>query len=111
MILGTIDDEYTCADSKCGAASHDIIGEDGLHWRVECRFCGTMQTVRGIRGHLKPKAEEFRFSDGRFQGLTPEEAAEQPNGMTYLLWAAAEHKRPAVREACKSFVDRHTTRP
>lgn len=105
MILGKIDDVYACADAACAASAMDVIGEEGLYWKVECAFCGTGQTVKAIRGHLKPRAEEFRFSDGRFEGCTPEEAAAMPNGLIYLNWAARSHKRPAVRSACQTFLD------
>lgn len=105
MILGKIDETYACADEACGATAMDVIQEDGLHWKVACAFCGTGQRVQAIRGHLKPKEEEFRFTDGRFAGMTPAEAAGQPNGMIYLNWAARSHKRPAVREQCKTYLD------
>lgn len=111
MILGTIDDQYTCLDERCGAACMDIIEEQGLHWKVECAFCGTGQSVRAIRGHIKPREAEFRFTDGRFEGRTPAEAAVEPNGMIYLNWAAQSHKRPAVRAACKSFLDSQKPAP
>lgn len=107
MILGKIDDTHTCLDERCESTCMDIVGEDGLNWKVECAFCGTGQTVRAIRGHLKPRTEEFRFSDGRFEGRTPAEAAAEPNGMIYLNWAARSHKRPAVREVCRTFLDSH----
>jgi len=110
MILGKIDGQHACADESCGSDVHDIIEEDGLHWRIECAFCGTIQRVRGIRGHLQPKQQEFRFSDGRFEGMTPAEAASAPNGMIYLQWAAKSHKRPAVRAACKTYLDGLTAR-
>lgn len=105
MILGKIDDVYACIDSRCDSTCMDIIDEDGLRWLVECAFCGTGQRVPAIRGHLKPQPTEFRFADGRFEGLTPAEAAQQPNGMIYLRWAAEHHKRPAVRDACKRHID------
>lgn len=105
MILGKIDDVHTCADDACGSMAMDILDEDGLHWRVACAVCGTGQRVQGIRGHLKPRESEFRFSDGRFEGMTPAEAAGKPNGMIYLNWAARSHKRPAVRDACRTYLD------
>lgn len=105
MILGKIDDVHACADASCGATAMDVIQEDGLHWRVECAFCGTGQRVQAIRGHLQPREAEFRFTDGRFAGMTPAEAAAQPNGMIYLNWAARSHRRPAVRDACRSHLD------
>lgn len=105
MILEKIDDKYTCADEACRASAMDIVAEDGLHWIVQCAFCGTGQRVLGIRGHIKPKDAEFRFSDGRFEGMTPAEASAHPHGMIYLNWAAHSHKRPAVRAACKTYLD------
>jgi hypothetical protein len=105
MILGKLDGTYACADEACRSDAHDIVEEDGLYWLVACAFCGTIHRVQAIRGHIKPKEQEFRFSDGRFSGATPAEAAAKPNGMVYLRWAAVSHKRPAVRAACQKHLD------
>lgn len=104
-MLDRIDGHFTCIDSRCGADAHDIVEEDGLQWKIECAFCGTGQRVRGIRGHIQQKTQEFRFADGRFEGLTVAEAAAEPRGLEYVQWAAANHKRPAVRDACKTHID------
>lgn len=111
MILGKVDDVFACVDEKCGSACMDIVEEEGMHWKVECAFCGTGQRAKALLGHLKPKAAEFRFSDGRFEGLTPAEAADRPNGMIYLTWAAQAHKRQAVRDACKKHLDANRPTP
>lgn len=103
--IGSIDHTFECGDGACGATFHDILQEDGRHWYISCGFCGTSQWVTGIDGHLKPLKEEFIFSDGLFAGHTISEAAKQKHGIEYLSWAAESHKRPAVREACKTYLD------
>lgn len=108
-MIGTIDHTYRCADEKCGAECHDILDEEGFEWRIECCFCGAGQRVRAIRGHLKPKGDGFVFIDGRFEGKTVDEAAAEPRGLDYVKWAAEHHKRQAVRNACKTFLDNRKT--
>jgi hypothetical protein len=102
-ILGKIDDHYDC--HRCGGRCHDILLEDAKDWLVGCAFCGLMSWEKAVRGHLKPKAQEFVFSDGRYAGMTVPAAAAAPNGMEYLRWAAEHHKRPTVREVCRSHLD------
>lgn len=102
-ILGKIDDHYEC--HRCGGRCHDILLEDAKDWFVACAFCGLMSWEKAVKGHLKPKAKEFVFADGRFAGRTVAEAAAEPNGMEYLRWAAGSHKRPTVREVCKNHLD------
>jgi hypothetical protein len=104
--LGTIDDDtYACNHPACYAGAHDILLEDGKEWLIACAFCGSMQWVKAIADHLKPKPEEFRFRDGLFAGMTPAEAASEPRGLDYLSWAAENHPRPAVRDAVKKHLD------
>lgn len=103
-IIATIDDHFTCADESCGASSHDIIGEDGGEWAIECALCGTGQRVRAIKGHLKPKPQEFAFRDGRFAGMTLSATAAAPRGPDYLRWAAASHPRQSVRDAVQTWL-------
>lgn len=103
--IGTIDHTYKCLDQKCQAEFSDILLEESREWLLQCAFCGTMQWVPVIRGHLKPKEREFTFNDGRFAGLTVAEAFRSPRGEEYVAWASREHKRPAVRAACKTFLD------
>lgn len=103
--LGRLDHAHECVDSLCRGSAHDIIHEDRGEWMIQCCFCHTCQWVPVIKGHLSPKAEAFVFRDGRFAGLSIDETAEQPHGLEYVSWAASEHKREAVRKACKTWLD------
>jgi len=104
--LGRLDHTHECADSMCRGSAHDILYEAHGDWLIQCCFCNTAQWVPVIAGHLKPKDEEFIFRDGRFSGMSIEEAVEQPRGREYVEWAAASHKRPAVQAACKTWLAR-----
>jgi hypothetical protein len=73
-------------------------------WLIQCCFCNTSQWVAVIKGHLETKPTEFQFHDGRFAGLTIDEAAAHPRGMDYVQWAAKEHKRLAVKTACETWL-------
>lgn len=101
--LGRYDDA-PCLDQKCQGSASDILDEVGGQWLLECCFCGTGQWVPAIKGYLKPKQEDFRFRDGRFAGLTINEASLEPRGPDYLKWAAESHPRPMVREAVKTWI-------
>lgn len=103
--LGRLDHTHECADTRCRGSAHDIIHEHRGEWLIQCCYCHTCQWVPVIKDHLAPKAEAFSFRDGRFAGLTIDEAAEQPHGLEYLAWAAGEHKRDAVRKACQTWLD------
>jgi len=103
--LGRLDHVHECGDTLCRGSAHDIIHEDRGEWLIQCCFCHTAQWVPVIPGHLKPKQDEFVFRDGRFAGLSIDEALEQPRGRDYVTWAAANHPRPAVRDACKNHID------
>lgn len=106
VAIGTIDDDtYACPHPQCGAGAHDILLEDGREWLIACAFCGSMQWVKAIKGHIQPRPEEFRFRDGRFAGMTPAEASKEPRGADYLAWAAQNHPRQAVRDAVKTYLD------
>lgn len=105
VLIGTIDHTYACGGAGCGAECHDIIAEGGGEWLIQCCFCGLMERVRAIPGHLKPKGKEFRFHDGRFEGLTLDEAAALPRGLDYIEESAKDHPRDAVRTACKTWLD------
>lgn len=100
--LGRLDGLLDC--HRCFAACMDICDEAGAEWLVECCFCGLKQWTAGVKGHLKPRAEVFVFRDGRFAGRSIEEAAAEPRGMDYIAWAAKEHKRQSVREACEKYL-------
>jgi hypothetical protein len=104
--IGMIDHTYDCADAACGTQCHDIIHEDHGEWYLSCVFCGTGQWVKAIKGHLKPRDQEFVLRDGRFAGLTLDEVEKQPRGLDYLKWAAESHPRQMVKEACKKHLDR-----
>lgn len=102
VILGKLDDGLAC--HRCDAACHDIVEEDGRDWQIECCFCGLKQWMPAIPGHLKPKEVGFVFHDGRFAGKAIKEADALPRGRDYIEWAAKEHKRPSVREACAKYL-------
>jgi hypothetical protein len=102
--LGRLDHIHECADTLCRGSAHDILYEDRGEWMIQCCFCNTCQWVPVIKGHLTPKPDEFQFHDGRFAGLTIDEAAAQPRGLDYVQWAAKEHKRPAVKTACETWL-------
>ena len=104
-ILGTIDHTYRCTRPSCGAECSDIIDMVGREWQIMCAFCGLIQWVPVIRGFLQPKPAEFRFRDGRFEGLTPAEAAAQPKGSEFLAWAVKSHPRQNVRDEVKTYLD------
>jgi hypothetical protein len=103
--IGRLDDTYQCVDARCGAACHDILMEDKGEWLLQCCFCNCTQWLPAIAGHLVPREEQFVLRDGRFAGLTLDEVAGQPLGMDYITWAAEEHKRDAVKAACKTWLD------
>jgi hypothetical protein len=104
--IGTIDHTYDCADAACNTQCHDILHDEHGEWYLSCVFCGTGQWVKAIKGHLKPRDQEFVLRDGRFAGLTLAEVEKQPRGLDYLKWAAESHPRPMVKEACKKHLDR-----
>ena len=104
-IIGRIDHTYACERSGCGAECHDIIAEDGADWLLECCFCGQWQWAPAVDGVLDSSSESFEFRDGRFAGLTIDQAYRQDKGPEYIRWAAKSHKRDAVRIACQSWLD------
>jgi len=110
-IIGRIDHTYTCERAQCGAQCHDIIAEDRGDWLLECCFCGQWQWAASVDGVLDTGAEAFAFRDGRFSGMTVEEASAQDHGLEYIKWAAKSHKREAVRLACQSWLDSLSTAP
>jgi hypothetical protein len=102
--LGTLDEGHECADSTCRGTAHDIVHEEYGEWLIQCAFCNTAQWVPVVKGHLEPKEDEFVFRDGRFSGLSIDEAVASPRGVEYVIWAAKEHKRPAVKAACETWL-------
>jgi hypothetical protein len=104
-MIGTFDGVTPCVDTRCGSECLDILREmRGGKWIVECAVCGTGFETRAVPGHLAPHATEFTFWDGRFAGLTLDQTALETRGLDYIKDTAREHKRPAVREACKTWL-------
>ena len=90
----------------CGQRCHDIIEEWKGRWKVECCYCGLVQTEFRVEGVI-PRAEEaFVFPAGRLRGMTIEEAAETPRGLRIIEWSAQNEELPEVQEACRSWLDR-----
>jgi len=102
VILGRLDNHVAC--HRCMASCHDIVDDSGKDWLIECAFCGLKEWFPAIEGYLQPREVGFVFRDGRFSGKTVEEAFDLPRGRDYVEWAAKEHKRPIVREACEKFL-------
>lgn len=100
IVLGPADDLFDC--SFCDSRCHDVIDEYDGRWKVECCFCGLVETHRRIEGVLP---EAFVFPGGRFAGQRIEEVASTARGLQFVRWSAAEHKNAEVREACKNFLD------
>lgn len=100
--LGRLDDHITC--HRCQAACHDIVEDYSNEWLIECNFCGLKEWTPSIKGFLKSREDEFQFRDGRYAGSTLDEASATPRGRDYIAWAAKEHKRQAVREACAKWL-------
>ena len=110
-ILGQVRDLHECADTLCGSRQFDIIDDYRGEWRIECMICGTGQRVPAVPGVLRePEGEAFVFRDGIFEGLSIDEASRQENGMDYIEWAAASHKREAVKKACRTWLDSRARR-
>lgn len=103
--IGKIDDTYQCVDSRCGASCHDILIEENGDWLLKCCFCNCTQWLPAIPGHLAPQGDQFVLRDGRFAGKTLDEVSAEPLGMEYIAWAASDHKRDAVKAACKIWLD------
>lgn len=103
--LGKADQhDIECIDENCRGTAHDIVDDDGKVWLIQCAFCGTGQYVKARKTESAPAGAVFRLADGRFSGLSLDEAAGEPFGLEYIEWATTGHKRPAVREACKKWL-------
>jgi hypothetical protein len=109
LALGQIDDVFECACDGCCATLHEIIDEFHGKWRIACMFCGTGQVVPAIKGHLKPKTDEFTFASGDYAGMTISAVAADRRGLAYVEWAAEEHKIQSAKDACKTFLDNRKT--
>ena len=104
--IGRIDGVLACIDTACEAGAIDILFEEAGEWYLSCAFCGTSWWAKAIKGHLKPKEDEFVLRDGRFAGMTLDEVEREPRGLDYLRWAAVSHPRQAVTEAARRHIDR-----
>lgn len=106
--LGRADfDDIECLDESCRGTAHDIDDESGSMWFLRCAWCGTGQWVKARKTKItKAGDEDFRMTEGRFAGLTLNEVASQAVGMDYISWAAKEHPRQAVKNACEIWLAR-----
>lgn len=121
--LGKVDG-IPCLDASCGCSCHDItdVGMARLAgdrrepaWLVECFDCGTGQWIAPVDGRFDGPApaeetpaaaiDEFRFDEGPFSGMTPEEVFAQ-YGRETLVMLANDRRHPAWREPCESHLDR-----
>lgn len=113
--LGKCDGEYDCVDEACRFGAHDVVGGAPGRWRIQCAACGTIQAVGTVsemeavaaeQSRAKPATGGFVFNGGLFDGLTIDEASMSPRGMDYISWAAQEHPRQAVKNACETWLAR-----
>lgn len=106
-IIGRSAGHYECADSACGSTHFDILDEWRGEWFVECMVCGTGQNVPAVSGVIETPddAGEFVFADGRYEGMSVSQVSRDQNGPKYIAWASENHKREAVRNACKKWID------
>lgn len=92
------------APCDCGTSLWEIMDEWRGEWKVECWACYRRRKMAVVVGHLKPRSD-FTLRDGRFAGMTLDEAAREPHGLEVLRVYASGHKRPEVREAVRKFLD------
>lgn len=106
-IIGRSEGHYECLDVTCKAGIFDILDEYRDEWFIECMICGTGQRVPAIPGVIKApdRSGDFVFADGKFEGFAIAQVAEMEHGQQYIAWASANHKREAVRTACKNWLD------
>ncbi len=80
------DDQHTCL--RCEGRAHDIVLDEKDYAVLECAFCGVTERVAAIKRvkpPAKPKAkEDFRFTHGRFSGMTIDEVSKTDVGLQYL---------------------------
>lgn len=88
----------------CGTSLWEIVDEWRGEWAVECWACYRRRKMAVVVGYLKPRSD-FTLRDGRFAGMTLDEAAEEPHGLEVLRVYASGHRRPEVREAVRKFLD------
>jgi hypothetical protein len=109
QILHRVDDTFDCADAACGAQCHDVVQEEGGYWYLVCVFCGTGQWVEALvveEPQEEAAGDVFLMPGGRFPGMTLHEVSCVEDGPAYIAWAATNHKRQDVREACQAHLDR-----
>lgn len=112
--LGVADGLFACENGDCGCTAHDILDEYKGVWLVECFVCGIKVRMRAVKGvKLADKDDDvFVFRDGRFAGMTISEVSRGSEvGAEYVEWAAENHPRNFVRDACKKWLDYVATHP
>jgi hypothetical protein len=113
-IIGRVDEGVACIDSRCRAECHDITDtrpeKKGIHWLLECCFCGTGQWIPAIDGRLDEPAPpvsdaagEFVFPEGqRGAGCTVAEYyGKSPD---YVRWASNNEPNEEIRKACQTYL-------
>jgi len=103
VVLGQSDGHYVCYKPSCQATYFDIIDDYRGQWVIECAFCGWQQRVLAIDGVLEPSTD-FVFFDGRFNGMTLAQAADEKNGLAFIQWCAKNHKSETVKDSCLSWL-------
>ena len=94
------DDQHTCY--RCEGRAHDIVRDEKDYAVLECAFCGVTERVpplKRVKPAVKPKPkEDFRFTNGRFAGMTLDEVSKTEVGSQYLehVRKTNEFLRPVV---------------
>lgn len=114
-VIGRADEDgVACVDSRCQAECHDItdtrLDKKGVHWLLECCFCGTGQWIPAIDGRLDEPAPpastaagEFVFPNGQ-RGAGCTLAAYYEKSPEYVRWAAANEPNEEIRKACETYL-------
>lgn len=105
LTRGKADGLFECG--FCGASAHDVIDEYKGKWKVECCFCGLVETVLKVDGVLpeQPASGDFVFPSGRFAGMTVREAGSTERGVRVLEWLAENSDNANEKDACKKWLD------
>lgn len=111
LIRGKADGLFECG--FCGGSAHDVIDEYKGRWKVECCFCGLVETVLKVAGVLPeaPESGDFVFPSGRFAGMTVRDAASTERGMKVIEWIATNSDNEQEKNACKKWLDYVATHP
>ncbi len=116
VFLGRLDGDVECVSKSCRGTAHDVTNNGKNGWRVECCFCGTGQWIEAPACDADESATEslcagdgdgdgvFRFPDGRFAGMTIEDASKHPRWREYCAFAAAHHENRSVSDTCKTWL-------